>query len=195
MEDENRAALVVYFTLHGMTASKEHMAWAAAIQRVTNPNNVRYETYQGRGFDPDWINDFKAFYDHIGPAPVDGQRWSLGRIDNNLGYIKGNVQWELPPQQSRNKSMPSNNTSGVVGVSFNKRDSCWTAFWVGLDGKKNSRNFKVAIYGEEQAKQMAIDRRLKAIQDLNAKGAGYSETHGLPRPEAQGVCYLTVAPC
>ena len=41
------------------------------------------------------------------------------------------------------------------------------------------KNFSVKIYGEEVAKQLAIEFRIAKIKELNEKGYGYTEHHGL----------------
>jgi hypothetical protein len=38
---------------------------------------------------------FKAFCKEIGPRPRAKQKWSVGRIKHSLGYIEGNIRWEL----------------------------------------------------------------------------------------------------
>lgn len=49
----------------------------------------------------EWIDDFRAFLAHIGPAP--DPRLSLDRIDNNRGYEPGNVRWATASEQARNR--------------------------------------------------------------------------------------------
>ena len=51
--------------------------------------------------DVKWINDFAAFYAHIGDRPTKDH--SIERIDNNKGYVEGNVKWALISEQSVNK--------------------------------------------------------------------------------------------
>jgi hypothetical protein len=38
---------------------------------------------------------YDNFLEHIGKKPNDGQKWSVGRINHNLGYIPGNIRWEV----------------------------------------------------------------------------------------------------
>jgi hypothetical protein len=42
---------------------------------------------------PDWVNDFAAFYAHIGPAPGEGRQVSVDRINNDGNYEPNNVRW------------------------------------------------------------------------------------------------------
>lgn len=69
-----------------------------------------------------------------------------------------------------------NNTSGIVGVgryAVRQRSSrtilerrYWQAFWNGADGKRHSRKFSVAAYGEAGAKALAIQARRAALRAL-----------------------------
>lgn len=88
---------------HGMYKSKEYMAWLSMIKRCTNPKSQRYEDYGGRGIVvcDEWLNDFTAFYSHVGPAPF--QNASLDRIDNDGNYKPYNVKWSTPKEQGRNR--------------------------------------------------------------------------------------------
>ena len=53
---------------------------------------------------PEWANSFQAFIDYIGLMPSDGQRYTIDRIDNKLGYIPGNVRWATNKTQANNTS-------------------------------------------------------------------------------------------
>lgn len=50
---------------------------------------------------PEWRNDFWTFFEHIG-RKADSDL-SLERIDNDLGYIPGNVKWGTIWEQANNK--------------------------------------------------------------------------------------------
>ncbi|TAN52416.1 MAG: AP2 domain-containing protein [Methylococcaceae bacterium] len=67
-----------------------------------------------------------------------------------------------------------NNTSGIPGVGrYKKPDGAvrWVAYWNDENGARKSRAFPVKTYGEDRAKQMAIEEReqqLKRLFDLKA---------------------------
>jgi len=71
--------------------------------RCHNPNNPKFLDYGGRGIFvcDEWLYDFPAFYDHIGPKPSDAH--SVDRINNNLGYQPGNVRWATAEEQANNR--------------------------------------------------------------------------------------------
>jgi len=79
--------------------------------RCTCVTDPKFASYGARGLkvDPAWINSFPTFLKEVGPAP--SRRHTLGREKNNLGYVRGNVRWETPRQQS-------NNTRRNVRVRF-----------------------------------------------------------------------------
>jgi len=173
-------------TKHSLSKTSEYMSWKDMKKRCYNKANKRYPNYSAKGIIvcDEWKNDFLAFLNYMGNKPDDGNCWTVGRIDNNKSYEPGNVRWELLDQQARNHSKQSNNTSGITGVMFrvkvvNGREySSWVAAWNELNGKKKTKEFSVNKFGFDAAKQMAVDYRNKAIEDLNNKGAGYEPSHG-----------------
>lgn len=76
-------------------------SWSHMRQRCGNPNNIGYAYYGGRGItvDPGLVT-FQGFLAEMGPRP---RGTSLGRINNEKGYCKGNCEWQTPFQQARNR--------------------------------------------------------------------------------------------
>lgn len=173
----------LFSTTHGMSDSKEYQSWDCAIQRCTNPNATGYSDYGGSGvcFHEEWRYSFQQFIDYMGMMPKDGKKYTLGRIDNDLGYIPGNVRWETDKQQAHNKGMVKRNTSGVTGVQvWNKNglEYC-VATWYNMEGKQRYKLFSVNKWGFTEAFNKAVEARAYAIECLNLCGAEYSEKHGL----------------
>lgn len=88
---------------HGLSNSPEYQAWAGAKQRCYLKTSKRYPIYGGRGITmaDEWIDDFSAFFAHVGPRP--SKLHSLDRIDTDKGYAPGNVRWVTQKEQCRNK--------------------------------------------------------------------------------------------
>lgn len=88
----------------GGTKSVTYTSWTSMITRCTNPRSSSYVNYgmRGIGIHPEWL-DFCSFLKDVGPAPTDDSYWSVGRIDNDVGYIPGNVRWEGRSEQARNR--------------------------------------------------------------------------------------------
>ena len=59
----------------------------------------------------------------------------------------------------RNTTLKSNNTSGIKGVRYANRDFAWRAEWIDNDKKHCTKSFAVNKYGNEEAKEMAINYR------------------------------------
>lgn len=178
-------------TTHGMSDTQEYKIWKDMKKRCNNKKNKRYANYGAKGIKvaPEWENDFPAFYNHIGPRPT--RKHSVGRIDNNLGYQPGNVRWETPPQQARNHSRQSNNTSGVTGVSVCVKviaGNTYTSYVacatipkeLSKTGKKKKiqKYFSIDKFGAETALQMATQWREEKLAWLAEQGVVYAESHG-----------------
>ena len=97
----------------------------------------------------EWINNFEAFYSHIGPAPENSPEWSVGRIDNNGNYRAGNVRWELLDTQARNHSRQRIilQVSQVYILKQMKREMLLDCFWNDHNYAKQRKMFSVNRYG------------------------------------------------
>lgn len=79
--------------------------WNGIKQRCRNPNNWAYDRYGARGIDicDEWHDDFimfKSYMDSLGRPQGDV---SIDRIDNDIGYVPGNVRWATVDQQANNR--------------------------------------------------------------------------------------------
>ena len=90
-------------TVHAATGSPEYVAWTSMKRRCMDPNATGFKNYGGRGIKvcDEWLNDFTAFYDHVGPRPT--SKHSLDRIDNDGDYEPGNVRWATSQAQAKNR--------------------------------------------------------------------------------------------
>jgi len=79
--------------------------WAGIKARCFNPKSRYFQQYGGRGISmwEAWVNDFAAFYQYVSGLPNFGvDEYTLDRIDNNNGYVPGNLRWTTKQQQARN---------------------------------------------------------------------------------------------
>lgn len=87
--------------------SREYLTWLRMKARCCNANNPDYPAYGGRGvrLHPAWQQDFVAFlaylHNTIGPHP--GKGYSVDRIDNESGYVPGNIRWATAKVQANNR--------------------------------------------------------------------------------------------
>lgn len=116
-------------------------------QRCLNPNNPRYSDYGGRGITicDSWIDSFDNFYKDMGDRPLEK---SLDRINNDRGYSPQNCKWSTDEEQVYNRRNQHNNTSGYVGISYDKR---YGGRWVSRVNEKRKRIFLGSFKNKEEA--------------------------------------------
>lgn len=102
---------------HGMSRTPEYQCWVDIKSRCLNPEHRFYPYYGGRGITicDRWKDDFKAFFEDVGPRP--SPRHTIDRHPNNDGnYEPGNVRWATRKEQVDNRR-----TSRFVMVDGVKR--------------------------------------------------------------------------
>lgn len=108
--------------------------------------------------------------DHINGDSTDNRPENLRKVSKTLNM--------------RNRRKSDNNTSGTTGVYLRTvkhkgvEYAAWMAQWVGIDGARTTRTFSTKKYGNDEARELAGECRAKAIAEVNAAGAGYTERHG-----------------
>lgn len=84
-----------------------HKSWDSMHQRCNNKNAPDYPRYGGSGITvcSHW-NKFINFLEDMGDPPVrvTGERLTLNRIKNELGYFKKNCEWADKFDQAYNRS-------------------------------------------------------------------------------------------
>ena len=126
----------------GMSRTKVYQAWADMKQRCLNPMNSRFKDYGERGLklEAAWIEapiGFQNFYEEVGDPPT--PEHTLERIDNDLGYVAGNVCWSLPHEQSRNRR--SNHL-----VEYKGRTQCLTDWAIELGVLPKTLSTRINTY-------------------------------------------------
>lgn len=176
----NEESSSAVFRTHGKSKikSKAYLAWKRIKSRCYSDSSNDYEVYSKLGMDDAYINDAVAFMEHIGEPPNDGKRYSVDRINNTIGYFKGNIRWATDHQQASNQGIRSDNKTGVTGVRHS--DNVYITTWYDITtGKSHNKSFNIGKLGEELAFFMACEYRDLMIQRMNDLGAQYSPTHGL----------------
>jgi len=86
--------------------SSEWRSWYAMRCRCTKKYDVAHTSYAANGITvcERWLSSFENFLADMGPKPIDGQRYSIDRIDNTRGYEPSNCRWATYSQQNNNKS-------------------------------------------------------------------------------------------
>lgn len=110
------------------------------------------------------------FIDHL-----DGDRFN-----NNIN----NLRLTTRQGNSRNCKIRKDNTSGVTGVHLlvNKYKSGNTkSYWCANyfeNGVNMYERFSISMYGDEEAKRLAIEFRLRKEAELSLTGVPFTERHG-----------------
>lgn len=101
--------------------------------RCLYPSVENYPRYGGIGVKvaEEWVDDFAAFFAHVGPRP--SPKHSLDRFPDPRGnYEPGNVRWATATEQARNRK--STVLHAIGGVSMTLPE--WVEmFW---PGKQNA---------------------------------------------------------
>jgi hypothetical protein len=101
------AANIAKNTTHGLGHCSEYLTFHAARKRCTDPNNISYKNYGGRGI-KFLFESVEQFYAELGPKPTPAH--SIDRINNDGNYEPGNVRWATRAEQLRNRR-PSHNAA------------------------------------------------------------------------------------
>lgn len=110
--------------------------------RCINRTNKMYSYYGARGIRvcEEWL-DVKNFIEWAEANYVEGA--SLDRIDVNGNYEPTNCRWADRFVQNANRRKGISNTSGFMGVSFDKSKNTWVVK-ISFEGKsKNLGAFKL----------------------------------------------------
>ena len=101
-QEENRDK---HSLIHGHArknrVTRTYTIWMTMKERCRNPKHDSYKYYGGSGITVchDW-DSFDVFLKDMGEAP---KGLEIDRIDNNLGYFKGNCRWVTKKTNRRNR--------------------------------------------------------------------------------------------
>lgn len=87
----------------GNNVSPEYRCWAAMKSRCSNPKQISFPNYGGRGIAvcERWQQSFEAFLADMGRKPT--PKHSIDRIDNDGNYEPGNCRWATAKEQRSNQ--------------------------------------------------------------------------------------------
>lgn len=90
-------------TKHGLSKSREYLAWVNMRGRCSGRDHKCWPNYGGRGITvcQKWDASFEAFYQDVGPSP--GKGFELDRIDNDGNYEPGNCRWVTKAENNANR--------------------------------------------------------------------------------------------
>lgn len=140
---------------HGQYKTPEYKVWQAMIARCNDQNNPQYRDYGGRGIIvcQEWRDSFGEFIACIGKRPSD--KHTIERLDNDLGYIPGNVVWATRHAQYRNRR-------SSVFVVLNG------AVMIQVDAARAGRCNNETTFGRHRRESLLVSGC--AIQDVDEHG-------------------------
>lgn len=100
--------------------------WTGLRSRIMYPHDPDYQNYGGRGLtmEHEWAEDFTLFrawiLENLGPKP--SKLYTLDRIKNHIGYMKGNLRWATQDVQQNNRR--SNRLITRNGETLNLKQWC-----------------------------------------------------------------------
>ena len=120
---------------HGLTHHNFYGTWRQMVQRCTNPKHKNYGDYAERGITvcEEWL-DIKNFIAWAESTHPNIEGYTLDRIDNDKGYSPENCTWSDKTTQNINQRKREDNTSGYVGIYWNKASKKWDAK-IGVNNK------------------------------------------------------------
>lgn len=144
---------------HNETKTKLYHIWVGIKSRCFGETSTSYHEYGERGISvcDEWRNSFLTFKEWAISHGY-SEELSIDRIDVNGNYSPDNCRWVSASVQAFNKRVPKRNTSGHVGVSWNKKEQKWVAYI--------SKNRKVHFLGSYVNKDDAIKARETAEEEL-----------------------------
>lgn len=101
----------------GIKPRRIYKLWASVKSRTTRKTASDFERYGKRGIKmySKWLNNYEAFKEYVTSLPNcpkdifdrpkgrKGLEFTLDRIDNNKGYLPGNLRWADYSTQNRNR--------------------------------------------------------------------------------------------
>ena len=145
---------------HGMSRTRIYSIYRGMKQRCYAETCSIYHKYGAIGIKmaPEWLGP-DGFKNFLQWSMNRGYRddLTIDRINPKGNYTPDNCRWATYEQQNTHLSMLKNNRSGIVGVSWSKKENRWIAMI--------SINNKVRRIGSFMTKEAAAEARNNFIKE------------------------------
>lgn len=144
---------------HGSSKKRIYRTWQQIIYRTTKVTHANYNNYGGRGITV--CNEWMIFEKFEKWSLENGylENLTIDRIDNDGNYDPSNCRFVNYTVQARNKRITKLNTSGFIGVSYDK--GRYRAY-IHINNKKvNLGSFKIPIDAAKARDKYIIDNKLE----------------------------------
>lgn len=142
------------------------------ISRCYYKGSSGYSNYGARGIVvcDRWLGEkgFVNFLEDMGERP---DSYTLDRVDTNGNYSPENCQWADGSNQGFNKRLLRSNTSGAVGVSYDKSNDKWKAY------------IKKARQTKELGRFSTFEEAVEARREAELEYYGYNNNYWLEEEE------------
>lgn len=142
-------------TKHGLKYHPLYAIHTSLVRRCTSHNDPSYHNYGGRGITvcDEWLDKESGLRDFVEWAEKNGYEKGLeiDRRDNDGNYEPSNCRFVTRCVNSRNKRKRVDNTSGYVGVIYNKSSGKWKS--------EISINKRRIVFGYFDYKKQAVEAR------------------------------------
>lgn len=157
-----------FVTKHGMSRTRLYRIYIGIKVRCYSPSCVTYKKYGAKGIRvcDEWMGE-NGFINFAKWSKENGysDALTIDRIDSSGNYSPENCRWATHEEQNTHLAMLKSNTSGLIGVSWSKKERKWLAV---ISLNNHSRRI-----GSFETKEEAAEARNRFI-----------ETNGLPHQKA-----------
>lgn len=99
---------------HGLRNTPEYYIHRSMLNRCNNPHDPAYTDYGGRGITVDPVlYDIQRWLRELG-GPRPSSQHTLERINNERGYVRGNICWATRKEQAQNRRNTRRLTIGGI---------------------------------------------------------------------------------
>lgn len=142
----------------GLSGHPYYAIFKNIVSRFNNPRHHSYQWYGGRPelhIHPEWLANPALFIKYVESLGARPPNTSLDRINNDVGYIPGNLRWATGREQCYNQRIRKDNTSGYRGISYNKQKENWRVS-IYINNKRRYKSFTTleeAVCFQQQLKK------------------------------------------